>query len=64
MCCTFIANLVLFISFASVNYCQDFISPPTTVKAIENNTVLLPCYLNTLSNGKFNFSLVIFIYVS
>ncbi|XP_066151263.1 limbic system-associated membrane protein-like [Euwallacea fornicatus] len=30
--------------------CHDFISPPTTVKAKENNTVLLPCYLNTFSN--------------
>ncbi|KAG5892024.1 hypothetical protein JTB14_024464 [Gonioctena quinquepunctata] len=29
---------------------RDFISPPTTVKARENNTVLLPCYLNTVSN--------------
>ncbi|CAG9764102.1 unnamed protein product [Ceutorhynchus assimilis] len=29
---------------------NDFISSPTTVKARENNTVLLPCYLNTLSN--------------
>ncbi|XP_018567647.1 limbic system-associated membrane protein-like [Anoplophora glabripennis] len=29
---------------------HDFVSHPTTVKATENNTVLLPCYLNTLSN--------------
>lgn len=35
----------------------DFISPPTTVKARENNTVLLPCYLNTLSNGEFLFNI-------
>lgn len=34
---------------------SDFLSVPTTVKAQENNTVLLPCYLNTGSNnnGKF-----------
>jgi hypothetical protein len=31
---------------------NDFSSVPTTVKAQENNTVLLPCYLNTASNGK------------
>lgn len=31
---------------------SDFLSVPTTVKAQENNTVLLPCYLNTASNGK------------
>lgn len=31
----------------------EFVSHPTTVKARENNTVLLPCYLNTLSNGKY-----------
>nr|CAH7752768.1 unnamed protein product [Callosobruchus chinensis] len=29
---------------------SEFSSHPTTVKARENNTVLLPCYLNTLSN--------------
>ncbi|ENN79006.1 hypothetical protein HUJ04_003526 [Dendroctonus ponderosae] len=29
---------------------NEFLSPPTTVKARENNTVLLPCYLNTVSN--------------
>lgn len=33
---------------------NEFLSPPTTVKARENNTVLLPCYLNTVSNGKFD----------
>ncbi|KAL3283935.1 hypothetical protein HHI36_018103 [Cryptolaemus montrouzieri] len=29
----------------------DFLSVPTTVKAKENHTVLLPCYLNTGSSG-------------
>lgn len=36
----------------------DFASAPTTVKAPENNTVLLPCYLNTASTGKFPKSFV------
>lgn len=31
---------------------QEFKSAPTTVKAQENNTVLLPCYLETTNNGK------------
>lgn len=29
-----------------------FKSVPTTVKAPENDTVLLPCYLETVTNGK------------
>ncbi|KAJ8919706.1 hypothetical protein NQ315_006234 [Exocentrus adspersus] len=40
-------------SLFSIGSCMgtgDFASHPTTVKARENNTVLLPCYLNTLSN--------------
>ncbi|XP_030752810.1 neurotrimin-like [Sitophilus oryzae] len=43
--CTLILSLKLVLG-------NDFSSPPTTVKAIENNTVLLPCYLNTLSNDE------------
>lgn len=31
---------------------QEFRSAPTTVKAQENNTVLLPCYLETTNNGE------------
>lgn len=34
---------------------QEFRSAPTTVKAQENNTVLLPCYLETTNNGLFVF---------
>ncbi|XP_019877111.1 limbic system-associated membrane protein [Aethina tumida] len=43
--------LVYFCCFCFA-YGYDFSSPPTTVKARENNTVLLPCYLNTLSNDE------------
>ncbi|CAG9855771.1 unnamed protein product [Phyllotreta striolata] len=46
---------VVFVSVISSCVCNeigDFISPPTTVKATENNTVLLPCYLNTISNDE------------
>lgn len=39
----------IFVVFGEENY--EFSSPQTTVKAQENNTVLLPCYLNTLSTG-------------
>lgn len=52
-------DLCVGLIFLMFSYCCsgheviDFISSPTTVKARENNTVLLPCYLNTLSNGKF-----------
>lgn len=45
--------LLLLFSYCCCHEVRNFISPPTTVKARENNTVLLPCYLNTLSNGKF-----------
>lgn len=52
-------NLFLFIlvviSSSNCVKCEiinEFLSVPTTVKAQENNTVLLPCYLNTASNGK------------
>ncbi|XP_076264873.1 neurotrimin-like [Rhynchophorus ferrugineus] len=38
------------IGLFKVVFSNDFISPPTTIKAKENNTVLLPCYLNTISN--------------
>lgn len=31
---------------------QEFRSLPTTVKAPENNTVLLPCYLENSNTGK------------
>ncbi|EFA00901.2 limbic system-associated membrane protein isoform X2 [Tribolium castaneum] len=51
-------NLFLFILVVISSCCcvkcdniiNDFLSVPTTVKAQENNTVLLPCYLNTASN--------------
>ncbi|XP_056630732.1 limbic system-associated membrane protein-like [Diorhabda sublineata] len=42
--------LVVVISSCVGDDMIEFNSPPTTVKAKENNTVLLPCYLNTLSN--------------
>ncbi|XP_060520740.1 limbic system-associated membrane protein-like [Cylas formicarius] len=48
-----LSNGRLFVVFVFVAGCalaNDFLSPPTTVKARENNTVLLPCYLDTLSN--------------
>lgn len=47
-------NLVLISALWVVVSCEttDFVSAPTTVKAPENNTVLLPCYLNTASTGK------------
>ncbi|KAJ8938543.1 hypothetical protein NQ318_016914 [Aromia moschata] len=42
--------LLYVVSFCASGKSSEFISPPTTVKARENNTVLLPCYLNTFSN--------------
>lgn len=52
-------RLVLLYSVLSLRYLffvfgeksDEFSSPQTTVKALQNNTVLLPCYLNTLSTG-------------
>lgn len=46
--------IILIISFARKTFSeslQEFKSLPTTVKAPENNTVLLPCYLEI--NGKY-----------
>ncbi|XP_045462207.1 opioid-binding protein/cell adhesion molecule homolog isoform X2 [Harmonia axyridis] len=44
---------VIFFSFSdgALPVVTEFLSVPTTVKARENNSVLLPCYLNTGSNG-------------
>lgn len=41
----------------------EFTSAPTTVKAPENNTVLLPCYLNTVSTGNLFIYLFICLFV-
>lgn len=52
-CYVFVVLILLFvISSCGGVEVADFVSHPTTVKARENNTVLLPCYLNTLSNGE------------
>ncbi|CAH1119717.1 unnamed protein product [Phaedon cochleariae] len=48
--CEFNILLLVISSCLGVDEVSDFSSPPTTVKARENNTVLLPCYLNTISN--------------
>ncbi|XP_072398767.1 limbic system-associated membrane protein-like [Diabrotica undecimpunctata] len=48
-------GLVVFWQVVITCICEDltdFSSHPTTVKAKENNTVLLPCHLNTLSNDE------------
>lgn len=45
---------VFLLEFVTAVFAQEdhnFSSPQTTVKAPENNTVLLPCYLNTISTG-------------
>lgn len=58
-------GLLLMLLFSNCyvgNEVNDFISPPTTVKARENNTVLLPCYLNTLSNGEL-LHFIIFVFI-
>lgn len=41
---------------AALPVVTEFLSVPTTVKARENNSVLLPCYLNTGSDGGKSFS--------
>ncbi|XP_044766457.1 neogenin-like isoform X2 [Coccinella septempunctata] len=43
--------IVLDISNGALPVVTEFLSVPTTVKARENNSVLLPCYLNTGSSG-------------
>uniref|UniRef100_A0A6P7FID7 Hemicentin-1-like n=1 Tax=Diabrotica virgifera virgifera TaxID=50390 RepID=A0A6P7FID7_DIAVI len=48
-------GLIVFWQVVITGFCEDltdFSSHPTTVKAKENNTVLLPCHLNTLSNDE------------
>lgn len=48
-------NLLKFLLLISARFivCQvEFKSAPTTVKAPENDTILLPCYLETTTNGE------------
>ncbi|XP_017775167.1 PREDICTED: limbic system-associated membrane protein-like isoform X2 [Nicrophorus vespilloides] len=51
-----VAAKVLLVGFLIVGACWceeqlEFKSVPTTVKALENNTVLLPCYLENANDG-------------
>lgn len=61
----FIVGVLSVVLLCDVGYCEDvsdemrFKSVPTTVKAHENNSVLLPCYLETTNNGKIIFKEVI-----
>lgn len=49
---TYLLKIMILINVKYVLCQSEFKSAPTTVKAPENDTVLLPCYLDTITNGK------------
>lgn len=51
--CTDLLKVIILVKVVAAQ--TDFKSAPTTVKAPENDTVLLPCYMETVSNGEFAF---------
>lgn len=48
----FYYSFIIYVCYAETT--QEFKSLPTTIKAPENDTVLLPCYLETPNYGEWN----------